>query len=55
VPFEQSCEQHSALLVHTLPSVRQVVLSDWQVPFAQLWLQQFPSDVHGPVSEVQAG
>jgi hypothetical protein len=55
VPFEQSFEQHAASVVHVLPSVRQVVLSAAQVPFTQLWLQQFPFEVHAAWSEVHAG
>jgi hypothetical protein len=55
VPFEQSLEQQASPLVHALPSVRQVVLSGAQVPFTQLWLQQFPFEVHAALSEVHAG
>jgi hypothetical protein len=55
VPFEQSFEQHSAPVVHWLPSVRQVVLSGAQVPFTQLWLQQLPFEVQAAWSEVHAG
>jgi hypothetical protein len=42
-------------VVHALPSVRQLVLSGAQVPFTQLWLQQFPFEVHAALSEVHAG
>jgi hypothetical protein len=55
VPFEQRFEQHWALVVHWLPSVRHVVLSAAHAPLRQLWLQQFPSEVHAPRSDVHAG
>jgi hypothetical protein len=56
VPPEQRPEQHEALDVHALPIVLHVVLSGvhvWLVP--HVWLQHWPFDVHGRLSEAQAG
>src|SRR5687768_5804950 len=39
-PLLQSLEQHSVWPVHPLPAVLQAVVSGWQVPPAQLPLQQ---------------
>jgi hypothetical protein len=55
VPPAQSDEQHSPPAAHLLPSVLQVVLSAPQTPLAQRWLQQSPSVVHAPSSEVHDG
>jgi hypothetical protein len=51
----QRLEQHCVLLVHALPSVEQAALSAAHLPATQLWLQQSPPTLHGPVSEVHAG
>jgi hypothetical protein len=52
-PFLQSFEQHSPLLAHALPEVRQVPLSGWHAPFVHLPPQQAPSLVQAPLSATQ--
>jgi hypothetical protein len=52
---EQSTEQHSAPLVHVLPSVLHVALSGTHASFTQLPPQHSPFDVHGILSEIHAG
>ena len=52
VPPEQSPEQHAALDEQALPIVEHVVLSGVQVPLVpQVWLQHWPLDVHGRLSD----
>jgi hypothetical protein len=53
--FAQSPEQHWALAVHWLPTVLQVALRAAHVPLAQFWLQHWPLELHGCVSDVHAG
>jgi hypothetical protein len=53
LPLLQSFEQHSPLLVHAFPDVRQVPLSGWQAPFVHLPPQQAPSLVQVPLSATQ--
>ena len=55
VPFEQRLEQQSAPDAHWLPRVLHFVFSGEQAPLTQLWLQQLPSVVQGPWSDVHAG
>ena len=53
LPFLHSFEQHSPLVVHAFPEVRQVPLSGWHVPFVHLPPQQAPSLVQAPLSATQ--
>jgi hypothetical protein len=55
VPAAHRFEQHCALAVHELPSVKHVALRAAHFPATQLWLQQSEPTVQGPVSEVHAG
>src|SRR5690348_960385 len=48
----QSCEQHSVLPPHGLPSVLQVVLSGVHLPPEQLPPQHWPLSVHAALSAV---
>jgi hypothetical protein len=53
-PFLQSFEQHSAFAVQLLPSVLHVGFRVWQLPPAQLPLQQAALAVHAPLSLTHA-
>jgi hypothetical protein len=55
VPLLHSPEQHWALVVQTLPCVLQVVFSAAHAPLVHFWLQQLPSLVQAPRSEVHVG
>jgi hypothetical protein len=54
-PPEQSPEQHSALEVHVLFSVLQVVLSGVHIPPEHVPLQHAAFELHAWLSEVHAG
>jgi hypothetical protein len=56
VPLEaQNPEQQSAPPVHALPSVLQVALSGVQVPPPHVWLQHWPLEVQGWLSDTHEG
>jgi hypothetical protein len=54
-PFVQRPEQHWAFDAQALPSVPQVAFRAAHMPAVQVWLQQFPFDVHAWPSDVQDG
>ena len=56
MPPEQRPEQQAALEEHTLPTVEHFVSSGVQVPLLpQVWLQHWPFEVQGRLSDWQAG
>jgi hypothetical protein len=56
VPLEaQNPEQHSDAPVHALPSVLQVALRGVQLPPPHVWLQHWPLEVQGWLSETHDG